>query len=207
MRAKRFIQLFLIGLVTLTAAAFINLETSKASQNFKEGDIIFQTSSSGQSQAIQLATHSEFSHVGLVFKQGKEWMVLEAVEPVQIVPIQQFIKRGDGGTYSLKRPKTPLTSAQVTRMKTLGKSWIKTHYDIYFNWSDEELYCSELVWKLYSRSAQIDLCPLRELKSFDLTNPIVQHQLKKRYGKNIPYHEKVVAPSDLFNSTLLTTIK
>lgn len=207
MRIKRFLQLFLIGITTISAAAFIDLESSEATQKFKEGDIIFQTSSSGQSQAIQLATHSEFSHVGIIFKQGDDWMVLEAVEPVQIIPIQQFISRGDGGTYSLKRPKTALTASQITGMKKLGKSWINTHYDIYFNWSDEELYCSELVWKLYSRAAKIDLCPLRELKSFDLTHPVVQHQLKKRYGKNIPYQEQVVAPSDLFNSTLLVTIK
>lgn len=30
------------------------------------GDIIFQTSLSSQSQAIQLATHSDYSHTGMI---------------------------------------------------------------------------------------------------------------------------------------------
>ena len=43
-------------------------EIQKASFIIKEGDIIFQTSTSSQSKAIQLATHSKYSHVGIIFK-------------------------------------------------------------------------------------------------------------------------------------------
>ncbi len=34
----------------------------------KEGDIIFQTSLSSQSKAIQLATNSKYSHIEIIFK-------------------------------------------------------------------------------------------------------------------------------------------
>ncbi|HRG10273.1 MAG TPA: peptidoglycan peptidase, partial [Cyclobacteriaceae bacterium] len=37
------------------------------SQTLKSGDIIFQTSQSSQSKAIQLATRSEYSHMGIIY--------------------------------------------------------------------------------------------------------------------------------------------
>ena len=44
------------------------------------GDLIFQTSLSRQSQAIQLATKSKYSHCGLIYKDGNEYFVFEAVQ-------------------------------------------------------------------------------------------------------------------------------
>ena len=37
----------------------------------RDGDRIFHTSPSAQSRAMQLATHSPWSHCGIVYKQGK----------------------------------------------------------------------------------------------------------------------------------------
>ncbi|MES2797692.1 MAG: hypothetical protein V4683_17115 [Bacteroidota bacterium] len=39
----------------------------------KNGDLIFQTSLSGQSKAIQLATNSKYSHCGLIYKDGNDF--------------------------------------------------------------------------------------------------------------------------------------
>ena len=57
---------------------------------FKEGDIIFQTSSSRQTKAIQLATHSEWSHVGIILKNNNEFYVYEAVQPRLSLPLLLF---------------------------------------------------------------------------------------------------------------------
>lgn len=38
--------------------------------SLRNGDLIFQTSKSAQSQAIQAATHSPYSHCGIVFFDG-----------------------------------------------------------------------------------------------------------------------------------------
>ncbi|MBK6521324.1 MAG: hypothetical protein IPG08_02770 [Sphingobacteriaceae bacterium] len=81
------------------------------------------------------------------------------------------------------------------------------HYDLGFNWSDEELYCSEYVWKLYDHALKIELGKLRPLKEFDLSHPKVQQIMKQRYGKHIPYDEKMISPGDMYNSTLLEEIK
>lgn len=77
-----------------------------SSQNaIKEGDIIFQTSLSQQSKAIQLATKSKYSHCGIIFKEGSDFIVLEAVQPVKTTPLNKWIARGEDGKYVIKRLK------------------------------------------------------------------------------------------------------
>ena len=49
--------------------------------SLQEGDIVFQQSKSAQSAAIQAATGSRYTHVGLITMR-KKTHVLEAVNPV-----------------------------------------------------------------------------------------------------------------------------
>lgn len=60
----------------------------------REGDLIFQTSLSGQSRAIQLATHSQYSHCGIIHLIGNDYFVYEAVEPVKWTALNRWISRG-----------------------------------------------------------------------------------------------------------------
>ncbi len=175
---------------------------------YKNGDIIFQNSQSRQCRAIEEATKSKYTHCGIIFldDHGKPY-VMEAVQPVQIISLESFISRGENEHFAIKRLSGDgPTDSQVKTMKSYGLSQMNKNYDIYFNWSDEEIYCSELVWKMYSE-AGIKLCDLRKLKDFDLTSDIVKRIMKERYGKEIPYEEKVVAPSDIFDSEMVETVK
>ena len=49
----------------------------------RDGDIIFHTSRSAQSLAIQRATHSPYSHMGLILYRNGQPYVFEAVGPVR----------------------------------------------------------------------------------------------------------------------------
>ena len=91
-------------------------------------------------------------------------------------------------------------------MKAYGKSLNNKDYDLYFEWSDEKIYCSELVWKIYKYGANIELCKTKKLKDFNLNSPIVKSIMKERYGNKIPYNEAVVAPSQLYESEMVETI-
>jgi hypothetical protein len=106
----------------------------------------------------------------------------------------------------LKNAKELLTVATLQKMKTYGKQFLNKDYDLYFGWSDDKIYCSELVWKIYKSGANIELCNLEKLKSFNLENPKVKAILEQRYGKNIPLNEDVVAPSQIVNSKIVETI-
>jgi uncharacterized protein YycO len=182
------------------------VKSKQTATTYLEGDIIFQSSQSNQCKAVKLATHSEYSHVGMItYIKGKPF-VLEAVEPVCITELASWIARGTGGHYTVMRLKnrdTEIVDAEIPVAQSLAKKMLGTHYDLYFNWSDDQLYCSELVWKIYKRGYGVELCPLRKMKDFDLTSPEVKSIMKQRYGNNPPLEEDVVAPSDLSNSALL----
>jgi hypothetical protein len=91
-------------------------------------------------------------------------------------------------------------------MKRYGKQFLGKEYDAYFEWTDNRIYCSELVWKIYKNGAGIELSKLKQLKDFNLNDERVQKILKERYGNEVPLEEKVVAPSDLVDSDLLKTV-
>lgn len=194
----------------LAVAIFCTALTAEKSRpQLKDGDIIFQTTQSSQSKAIQLATHSRYSHVGIVYFDKRQPMVLEAVQPVRVTPLKKFLARSVGGHYVVKRLKNAdavLTPAVLAKMQSVGRSYIGKNYDWAFGWSDNRIYCSELVWKIYKQGAGIELAPTKKLREFDLSHPAVKAKLKERYGKRVPLDEPVVAPSQLDESALLELV-
>ena len=175
----------------------------------REGDIIFQTSLSRQSQAIQLATKSKYSHCGLIYKDRNEYYVFEAVQPIKQTPLDKWIARGQDGKYVIKRLKNAdlvLTPATLAKMKQVGNKFKGKNYDLTFEWSDNKLYCSELIWKIYQRATGLEIGKLEKLSDFDLTNDAVKHIMKERFGKRIPLNERVISPAAIFESELLITV-
>jgi hypothetical protein len=175
----------------------------------REGDLIFHTSQSAQSQAIQLATHSSYSHCGLLYKTNGEWQVFEAVQPVKLTPLANWVARGQDGHFVVKRlhdAASALTPAALVRLQAAGRPMLGRGYDLAFNWSDKQIYCSELIWKVYDRGLHRQLGQLQQLRDFDLRNPAVQAKLRERYGKQLPLNEPVISPASIFNSPELVTV-
>jgi uncharacterized protein YycO len=88
-------------------------------------------------------------------------------------------------------------------MRQIGRSYIGKFYDFTFEWSDDKMYCSELIWKIYRRGTGLEIGKLQKLKEFDLSNDTVVQKIKDRYGKNIQLEETVISPSAIFGSLLL----
>lgn len=179
-----------------------------AVSKFKDGDLIFQTSESKQCEAVRIATNSKFSHCGIIYDINGNWFVFEAVQPVKLTPLEDWIKHGKDNKYVVKRLKdeSTLNPQVLQKMKDYSQQFDGKEYDAYFEWTDNRIYCSELIWKIYKNAAGIELSKLRELKDFNLQDPRVQKILKERYGNDIPLEEKVVAPSDLADSNILKTV-
>ncbi len=159
------------------------------------GDIVFHRSHSRQSEAIARATHSELTHVGVVLPHDGRLMVLEAVEPVGWAELKEWTARGEG-TKSRRLP--GLSEATVVKLARLGNGWVGRHYDAAFGWSDDRLYCSELVYKLFDRAAGVKIGAPHRLGDFDLTDALVAATLRERYGANVPLDEPVISPADLY---------
>jgi hypothetical protein len=180
------------------------------SDEIKNGDLIFQTSLSAQSKAIQLATKSAYSHCGLIYKEGNDFYVYEAVQPVKRTPLKSWIARGKNEKFVIKRLKNAdqvLTPAILAKMKQIGDQFNGKNYDLTFEWSDDKIYCSELIWKVYQRATGIEIGKLQHLRDFDLKSEFVQKKMKERYGNKIPMDEPVISPAAIFDSELLVTVK
>jgi hypothetical protein len=176
----------------------------------REGDIVFQILPTGQGPAIQLATKSRYTHVGIVLLQEGRPCVFEAVEPVRFIALDKWIARGDKGHCVIKRLRNAdsvLDAQGLARIHNLVPAFEGKHYDLTFGWSDSTIYCSELVWKLYDRALGIQVGKLRKLRDFDLSSPIVREKMKQRYGDQVPLEETVISPADIFDSELLRTIE
>lgn len=204
--------LAIISTIILLTYLFFNLKVSNANtitDTIQNGDIIFQISRSNQSKAIQLATKSKYSHIGIVYINDEKPYVYEAIQPVTLTPLNEWIKRGEDGHYVVKRLKNSdeiLTKSSLSKMKRIGGRFKGKNYDIYFDWSDDSIYCSELVWKIYKEALDIEIGKIEKLSDFDLSNKLVKKKLKERYGNNIPLNEKVISPASMFNSTKLIEV-
>ena len=136
--------------ILLSLIILISCHSKIESTEFQNGDIIFQTSKSGQSKAIQLATGSKYSHMGIIYKQENNYFVYEAVQPVKLTQLNDWINQGENKHYVVKRIKNSknlLTHETLTKMKQIGEKYAGKDYDLYFEWNDTRIYCSELVWK------------------------------------------------------------
>ena len=175
----------------------------------RNGDIVFQTSRSSQSLAIQLATKSPYSHMGIVYVRDGEPLVFEAVQPVKLTPLRAWIERGEREHFVAKRLRdadSRLTSETLQRMRAAGEQLSGKDYDLYFEWSDDRIYCSELVWKVFERGAAVRLGEQQTIADFDLSHPAVQAKVRERYGDQIPLNEVVVSPVAIFNAIDLITV-
>ncbi len=77
--------------------------TKEKNTNIRTGDIIFQISQSSQSKAIQLATHSKYSHMGIIIFKNKLPYVFEASKTTQYTPLNEWTERGENKHFIIKR--------------------------------------------------------------------------------------------------------
>ena len=207
-------NLLILGVSVIGIYKYLDWATLRMYQGndaaLQNGDIIFQTSTSSQSKAIQAATNSKYSHCGIIYKEGNEFYVFEAIQPVKRTPLDEWIARGQDGKYVIKRLENAdqvLTPGTLAKMKKVGEQFKGKNYDLTFEWSDDKIYCSELIWKIYQRATGIEIGKLEKLSDFDLTNDAVKKKMKERYGNNIPTEEIVISPAAIFDSKLLTTVQ
>ena len=179
------------------------------SDTLKIGDIVFQTSRSPQSRAIQSATHSPWSHCGILIRRQGHWAVLEAVEPVKYTSLSEWIDRGKQGKFLVMRLRSALVrrgSTDIQALVNTGATYLGKSYDPLFGWGDDRIYCSELVWKTYHRAWGVDLGQIQTLGQLDLSSPSVQALKKARLGPGCLPTDTLITPEAIRTSPLLERV-
>jgi hypothetical protein len=126
-----------------------------------------------------------------------------------VTPLESWIRRGKNQHVVIKRwdqGAAALDAASVAKLRRVVQSWLGRRYDARFLWSDEEIYCSELVWKSYQRALDVELVPLGKYRDFNLDHPAVRKLLQERFAGAVPLDEPVVPPSALFASPKLVEV-
>lgn len=174
----------------------------------RDGDIVFQTSRSPQSLAVQRATGSPYSHMGMVFLRQGQPYVFEAAGRVHYTPLAAWVARGVGAHVVIKRLRDArlLDAPAVERLRQEARTFDGRPYDSLFAWSDERIYCSELVWKIYQRALGVELGRLQKIREFKLDDPGVEEKVRERYGRRIPLEEPAISPVAIFDSPHLSTV-
>ncbi|MDC7682397.1 YiiX/YebB-like N1pC/P60 family cysteine hydrolase [Asticcacaulis sp. BYS171W] len=137
-----------VGLILCIGLAVSVWRWNASTPEWRDGDLIFQTSRSQQSKAILLASRSLYTHMGIVKRTPDGWVVVEAVGPVKETPLKAWVARGKFARYAVYRPKR-LTEAQTRKVFAAAKALYGRPYDIYFSFDNRSIYCSELAYLVF----------------------------------------------------------
>lgn len=181
------------GLILVLSVALATPPSVAAPPELRTGDVVFQTSRSRQSAAIQRATRSPWSHVGIVERTPKGIFVLEAIQPVSRTPWARWRNRGDGARVRVMRPRA-LDAAAVAKVVAAAKKFLGRPYDPYFRWDDGAIYCSELVTKAFSAGAGVELGKRQSVGELAIDG--LEAELQRRFGR-IPSDLVLVSPASI----------
>ena len=176
-----------------------------------EGDIVMQISDDPQHVAFGKACGSKYNHVGIIFirPRDRQYIVLEMRDSIIVTPLIEWSARGQGEHFVLLRMKKSnqiLNEQKTAKLKKGAKKFNGINQDNYYSWADDELYSTELIYKIYKQGLNIDICIPGKLGDLDLTGLLIHGQMMKKYGTNIPMDERFISPDAIYKSPKMAII-
>lgn len=165
----------------------------------EDGDLLLQRSTSAQSVAIAEASGSPLTHVGLYFERdGAPW-VIEAVGPVRWIELTDWVAQGENSWFVVARHEgvAALSDDALARVRAEAESFLGTPYDRLFEWSDDVIYCSELVYKAFERGVGLEVGVVTTVGELELEGDAVQGLIRQRLEHDPNLEEPIVTPGSI----------
>lgn len=183
-------------------------EVLKGLPDLMEGDIIVQDIQNINGTIMRDAMRSEWSNIGIIFRRDADgaMVVMDATGKVHLTPLPEWISAGRENKlalYRLKDGESLLVPKTTKQLRAACKPFKGKPADLYFSWSNDELYGAELVWKVFSTGLNISLCPTRTLNDMKLDGEALKPLMDKKYGGRIPAGETAVTIPDIIQSKQL----
>lgn len=203
---------FYLGLQRVLAAAMVVLALAGCSVSAeslgyepREGDVVFQ--SLGDSPVTLLitgATHSPFSHCGMVFQRDGKWMVIEAIGPVREIELGNWIRQGryhGVAAYRLKEEHR----RHIPKFIAAAQAYLGRPYDSRYRFDDETIYCSELVFKAWRDVTGTQLGRVRKVSELNW-QPYEPTIRRLEQGGPVPLERELITPKDLAEAEQLEPV-
>lgn len=166
------------------------------------GDLVFQSLPHGELvDAIESSTQSPYSHCGMVVKKDDTLVVLEAIGPVRETELFAWVIRGREAKVTVCRL---IDQDAVPKMIDEAYKFIGRPYDMRYRMDDENIYCSELIYKAMLNAHGVVLAQPDKLG--DLQWEPVVSVIKSIEGDNVPLDRAIITPVALTKSALVTII-
>lgn len=192
-------------LILLSAFIFCYLLATRASVEdlppLKNGDVIFQTSTTPQSTPIIIASQSLYSHMGIIGMKNGTPIVIEASAEVREISLQEWIEKGAGGRITIKRFKN-LDEVTAKKIMDSAKSHEGKPYDPYFTLKPDRIYCSELAYNAF-QDANIDIGKLEKIRDLNINNAAVSALMHERWKDYPPCKSKNIQTFEACHDIIL----
>lgn len=175
----------------------------------REGDILFQSLPRGELvDAIEGITSSPWSHCGVLMRIDGHWQVVESIGIVRRTPLALWIMRGRSGRFEAYRHSSPVFQSSETRLhESLAPAldaYMGRPYDFRYAPGDNEIYCSELVFKAYRDALGVELGNWEELGQLNW-RPF-ETFIRSMEGGPVPLHRRMITPVGITRSPLLRRV-
>jgi hypothetical protein len=173
-----------LGGSVLLLALWAGLTEPHALPVLRNGDIVFESAQSDQALAIMFATHSLYTHAGIVEKDADGSLyVIQAAQVVMKTPLKDFIHQSYGERITIMRFSglSPIVAAQVVAAAAALEG---RPYDFFFRLVPDSIYCSELVYDAFLNGAHIPLGHLQPIGSLGIDNFAVKKIIQARWQQD-----------------------
>lgn len=167
------------------------------------GDIYFQSLlPSALVEAIEGVTESPYSHCGILNQVDGKWVIHEAIGPVRAVPLTTWIMQGVAQDYDVYRLK-PEYRDRIEELLAATEPYMGRPYDIQYDFDDEKIYCSELIFKAFRSVYGEDLGKVVTLGELNWK----PHEAFIRHiDPSLPLQRKMITPRHLAEAVQLEQV-
>lgn len=184
---------------------FVLLCTSLKAEDYQPaiGDIYFQSlPPSALVVAIEGVTQSPYSHCGILNKVDDEWVIHEAIGPVRAIALETWIMQGMRQDYDVYRLK-PEYRSKISELSAATKPYMGRPYDIQYDFDDEKIYCSELIFKAFKTVYGEELGEVVKLGDLNWE----PHEAFIRHiAPSLPLERKMITPQHMADAAQLEQI-
>lgn len=200
---RGWISILLLGAALIVSTTLFAAKDEVGTVALKNGDLLFQSLDCGPlCEQIEASLQTPYSHLGIVYIDATGIKVIESTKRTQITPLDAWLRQGRGRGADLFR----LRSSQQqpgygeaivnAAMKFLGRD-----YDDDWEWSDDKLYCSEMVWKSFFNGLKLRLSSPKDY--YDELAKASNALFWQGYFRGAIPHRLGVSPKDLAGSRYL----